>query len=348
VPHGWFLPVTPGTQYVTVGGAIANDDHGKNPHRGGSFGCHVRCFELLRSDGARILCSAGQSTPWYQASIGGLGLTGLITWAEIQLKRIHGPYILQDITAYENLDEFLELSRAADATHEYSAAWIDCLSKGSRLGRGIFVCGNHLEDAAQATSPGKKHRLRVPFTLPFSLVNPMTVRAFNSIYYQMQRRHTRPAPAHYADFFYPLDTVGHWNRVYGPRGFFQYQCVIPPRHARDAIAEILSRVTHHDTGSFFAVLKVFGDQQSPGILSFPRPGWTLALDFPNQGTKTFECLSSLDEIVRAAGGAVYPAKDARMDAKTFRESFPRWREFEPYVDERFSSSFWRRVSGAGN
>jgi FAD/FMN-containing dehydrogenase len=345
VPRGWFMPVTPGTRFVTVAGAVANDVHGKNHHRAGTFGCHIRCLELLRSDGTRAECSPTENPDWFRATIGGLGLTGLITWVEIQLKPITGPLIDQESIRYGRLDEFFRLSRESDTTHEYTVAWIDCAATGGALGRGVFTRGNHAEGVQDRPTTTRGVRLSVPFDLPFALINGPSLRLFNALYYRKQMRERARSAVHYAPFFHPLDTIGAWNRLYGSNGMLQYQCVIPPRHAEAAIPEILGQIARAGTGSFLAVLKVFGDRHSPGLLSFPRPGATLALDFPNQGQPTLDLLDRLDTITMAAEGALYPAKDARMSADTFRRSFPNWRQLEPFIDPRFSSSFWRRVTG---
>jgi FAD/FMN-containing dehydrogenase len=340
VPRGWFLPVTPGTRHVTVGGAIANDVHGKNQHRAGTFGEHVSRLELLRSDGARIECSAAHNRDWYTATIGGLGLTGVITWAEIRLLRIAGPWLTQETRRFGNLDEFFALSRESGRNHAYTVAWVDCLAGGNACGRGLFFRANHIPGMAAQNTP-RQRRLKVPFTPPFSLVNRWSLRAFNALYFHRAREGR--AVVHYAPYFYPLDAIAEWNRIYGPRGFLQYQCVVPPQCSADAVAELLRTVAAVGGGSFLAVLKTFAEREPAGLLSFPRPGTTLALDFPNAGGKTFALLDRLDAIVAAAGGAVYPAKDARMSGLRFRQYFPRWQSMLPHIDPQFSSGFWRRV-----
>lgn len=343
VPQGWFLPVTPGTQFVTIGGAIANDVHGKNHHRAGTFGAQVRGFELLRSDGSRRRCSPTENPDWFTATMGGLGLTGLITWAEIQLRRIANPWIASETIRFGNLEEFFAVSAASDRDYEYTVAWLDCASRGAALGRGLFMRGNHAPALCAARPRPPAGWLSVPFAPPFSLVNHWSLKAFNTLYYHRQRAEMTRGIVHYAPFFYPLDSVLAWNRIYGRRGFLQYQCAIPPIHGHAAIRELLERITHSGMGSFLAVLKIFGEIPVVGWLSFPRSGVTLALDFPNQGAATFKLLESLDAVVVAANGAVYPAKDARMSGARFREFFPQWRRFSAYIDPRFSSSFWRRV-----
>jgi FAD/FMN-containing dehydrogenase len=341
VPQGWFLPVTPGTKFVTVGGSIANDIHGKNHHVAGNFGHHVRQFELLRSDG-RFLCSPTQNTELYFATIGGLGLTGLILWAEFNLKPIHNPLIVQEVVRYETLDEFFAISSESERDFEYTVSWIDCLSKGRNLGRGHFIRGNHAPVQEQLTiKPPKK--LSIPFNAPNWALNSLTLQSFNSTYYWRQPQRKKRFISHYDPFFYPLDSIHDWNRIYGNRGFLQYQCVVPFADGSQAIREILSRISHAKMGSFLAVLKTFGSIPSLGKMSFPRAGVTLALDFPNTGVSLFKLLEELDVITRDARGAVYPAKDARMSKESFAVFFPQFEEFERYIDPQFSSSFIRRV-----
>jgi FAD/FMN-containing dehydrogenase len=342
LPQGWFLPVTPGTKYATVGGAIANDVHGKNHHVAGTFGPYVRAFELLRSDGSRLHCSPTGNPDWFAASIGGLGLTGLITWAEVQMKPVPGPWLETETHKFGNLEEFFALSEGAAGRHEYTMAWIDCASSGSALGRGLFTSAEHAPTPA-GVAERHPRRLAMPFTPPVSLVNGLSLKAFNWLYYHRQRQLVQRALQHYDPVFYPLDGIRDWNRMYGPRGFLQHQCVIPPAHAHRGIEELLKQVAASGQGSFLAVLKLFGDKRSPGLLSFPRPGATLALDFPNAGPRTFQLLDRLDAVVAATGGAVYPAKDARMSGAHFRQFFPAWERFQTFIDPRFSSGFWRRV-----
>jgi FAD/FMN-containing dehydrogenase len=343
VPHGWFLPVTPGTRFVTVGGAIANDVHGKNHHRAGTFGRHVRSFELLRSDGRRRICSDTQHPEWYRATIGGLGLTGVIVWAELALLRIPGPWMACETIRYARLEEFLPLAEESDGRFDYTVAWLDCLARGDALGRGVFYRANHSEAATGARAQGKQ-RWSMPLEVPFPLINRVTLGLFNAFYYY--RRSPRPVSSvqHYQPFFYPLDNIRDWNRIYGRAGFMQFQCVVPHTAAMDALREILHSIAAAGSGSFLAVLKRFGGLDSPGLLSFPRPGVTLALDFPNRGKTTTALLGRLDDIVRAAHGAVYPAKDACMAPRSFQQYYPHWQTLEKYIDARFSSSFWRRVT----
>ncbi|WP_236651095.1 FAD-binding oxidoreductase [Aquabacterium fontiphilum] len=350
VPQGWFLPVTPGTQYVTVGGAIANDVHGKNHHVAGSFGNHVRCFELLRSDGSRRVCSPPAHADWFGATVGGLGLTGLITWAELQLRPIANAWMATETVRFHGLDDFFALSAESEREHEYTVAWIDCASGGAKLGRGLFSRANHapavLDDEALARLPAGAAGAtrRMPLTPPVSMVNSWSLKAFNTLYFHRQRGERVHALQHYRPFFYPLDAIREWNRMYGPKGFYQYQCVVPPGDAPAVTRALLQAIARSGMGSFLAVLKQFGAVASPGWLSFPMPGTTLALDFPNQGEPLMRLFTELDAIVREAGGRLYPAKDGRLPAAMFQTGHPDWERFLPYLDPRFSSGLWRRVA----
>jgi FAD/FMN-containing dehydrogenase len=351
VPRGWFPSVTPGTQFVTVGGSIANDVHGKSHHRTGSFGNHVLRFELLRSDGTRLICSPRDNPEWFAATVGGLGLTGVITWATIQLRPVANPFMDCESIRFRSLDEFFELSAASERDYEYSVAWIDCAFSDGRLGRGLFNRGNHAPSHLDPSQvPARQRALdsarvhRVPFSPPVSLVNSWTLKAFNTAYFHKQRGDHARQVQHYRPFFYPLDAVLEWNRIYGPRGFYQYQCVIPPTHSRRGVAALLEAIGASGMGSFLAVLKQFGTPPSCGMLSFPMPGATLALDFPNRGPALHRLFEALDRIVLDTGGRIYPAKDARMPPALFKAGYPRWQEFSAYVDPRFSSGFWRRVT----
>lgn len=349
LPQGWFLPVTPGTQFVTVGGAIANDVHGKNHHVAGSFGNHVAGFEVLRSDGARLWCSPDENPQLFAATIGGLGLTGLITWAELRLRRVANPWMDSETVRFSNLGEFFELSQASERDFEYTVSWIDCAFSGKRLGRGLFNRANHapavmdpsaLPKGATLESP---RSLKVPLTPPVSLINSLSLKSFNTLYFHRQGPDQVRGLQHYRPFFYPLDALLEWNRIYGPRGFYQYQCVVPHEKAFAATQRLLEAIAASGMGSFLAVLKQFGEPASLGMLSFPCPGTTLALDFPNQGPRLHKLFAVLDRIVLEAGGRLYVAKDGRMPGDVFRAGYPRLPEFLPHVDPRFSSSWWRRV-----
>lgn len=349
VPHGWFLPVTPGTKFVTLGGAIGNDVHGKNHNKVGTFGCHVREFELLRSDGTRRMCSAIHNSDLFAATIGGLGLTGFITRVELQLIPVKNAFVQEESIQCENLEEMMKLFAASEQDYTYTVAWIDCLAQGSQLGRGIFTRGNHCDNIALPVMHKPHRKLSVPFVFPPNCMNKLTVGAFNQLYFRKLQLgkgggKQKKSRMDYDSFFYPLDAIHHWNRLYGPKGFIQYQCVLV-EDALNAMKELLARIARSGQPSPLNVLKEFGDVESPGLLSFPRKGLTLALDFPNRGEKTLKLCNELDEVVRQARGALYPAKDSRMSPAMFADSFPRLAEFEQHIDPAFSSSFWRRVRG---
>ena len=347
VPKGWFLSVTPGTRHTTIGGAIANDVHGKNHHHAGTFGQYITRFELARSDQPRVVCSSDENPELFRATIGGLGLTGLVTWAEIQLKPIVSAAIDAEFIKFDSLDAFLKLSKESDKTHEYTVAWIDSLASRSKIGRGIFVRGNHSHRRAapHALHQYKSARplLRVPVDVPGFLLNKATVRLFNRLYYHRQTVKTRHARISVSDFFYPLDAVENWNRIYGKKGVFQCQFVLPVEKV-DVLRGILEKVSVQGSGSFLAILKEFGMIRSPGILSFPIPGITLTLDFPNRGKETKVLLEQIGEIVMSHRGRFYPAKDSMMSASMFKVSYPQWETFQRFMDPKFSSSFLRRVT----
>ena len=339
VPRGWFLPVTPGTKFVTIGGAIANDVHGKNHHRAGTFGRHVTQILLQRSDAGAVLCSPEQEPEMFAATIGGMGLTGVIAWADVQLKPVRSNAIEVDTVPFRGLEEFVAISRSSDSQYEYTVAWLDLFS--GRRTQGLFFLGNHAEHSVAEPS-GRS--ITVPLDCPDFVLSKATIKLFNQAYYVAKSLAPRRAVSHYDPFFYPLDSVLQWNRIYGKRGLVQYQCVVP--HAETAaLEEMIARIGRSGHGCFLAVLKAFGDMPSPGLLSFPRPGLTLALDLPVRGERTLRLLDQLDEILAAVGGALYPAKDARMSSATYEVSFPRWRELREFIDPKCSSSFWRRVTG---
>jgi FAD/FMN-containing dehydrogenase len=343
IPRGWFLPVTPGTKFVTVGGCIANDVHGKNHHRAGTFGRHVSSLQLVRSDGTRIRCSADENPELFAATIGGLGLTGLVVSAELRLRKIESSAIVVEREPFRSLEEFDRLSSDCDASHEFTVAWFDSLS--GRNSRGVFFRGNHASADAGAPVVTRRRARSFPFA-PFApFFGPAAVRLFNTAYFRANRRGA-PRLADYDPFFYPLDAVANWNRIYGAKGFVQYQFVIPDAAGLEPVADILDRAARSRRASFLTVIKRFGSVPSPGLLSFPRAGLTVALDFAARRTEALlPLLEVLDDIVERAGGSVYPAKDARMSAARFQRFFPRWVEMQKHVDPRFSSSFWRRVTG---
>jgi FAD/FMN-containing dehydrogenase len=342
VPRGFFLPITPGTKYVTVGGAIANDVHGKNHHIAGCFGNHVRRLELRRSNGTRLLCSPNENPAYFAATIGGLGLTGLITWAQIQLRPIVSRAIDYVGVKYHGVDEFFDLSKQFAAS-EYTVSWIDCVSTGKNFARGIFMAGDHSKTPAPLM-PSPKPKLVFPIELPDIFLNRTTVGAFNTLYFNKQLKPRVETPVDYEPFFYPLDAVLHWNRMYGKSGLMQFQYAIPWANAREGTIAILREVAKSGLASFLAVLKVFGDVRSPGLLSFPQPGVTLALDFPIRPDVSFALVDRLNAMTLEFGGRLYPAKDSRMTPQQYQSVYPDWLKLEALRDPLLTSSFWQRVT----
>jgi FAD/FMN-containing dehydrogenase len=340
VPRGWFLPTTPGTRYVTLGGAVANDVHGKNHHSAGSLGCAVREIALLRTDGTRRRPRPGD--PLFAATIGGLGLTGVITEVELSLAPIGSAYLDVERLAFGDVAEFFAVARDS-AAYEHTVAWVDCTAGAGAPGRGVFSRGSwrsdgRLEPHDRAGGPA------LPVDLPQGLLNRRSVALFNALYRRLQLRRPAARVEHYAPFFYPLDGLRQWNRLYGRAGFYQYQCVVPPDAAEAAVAELLGAIAASGEGSFLAVLKTFGPRRSEGLVSFPMEGATLALDFANRGARTHALLGRLDNIVAGAGGRLYPAKDGRMPAAMFQAGYPEWRRLGELKDPGLCSDFWRRVS----
>ena len=341
VPRGYFLPVSPGTKYVTLGGAIANDIHGKNHHIAGTFGNHVTEFELVRSNGARLHCSPTDNPNYYAATIGGLGLTGVIAWAQLRLKPIVSRMIDYQGIQFHGIDEFLDLTEQAKQI-EYTVSWVDCTSTGKNFCRGIFMQGDHSKIPAPL-KPSSKPKLVFPFELPGFALNSASVGAFNALYFHKQIKKRQTKLQDYEPFFYPLDAVLHWNRMYGKAGLLQFQYAIPWEHAREGTVAILSEVAKSGLASFLAVLKAFGDVPSPVLMSFPKPGITLALDFPIKPEKSIKMFDRLAEMTREFGGRLYPAKDARMTGEQFKLFYPQWEQLQRYKDPALTSSFWERV-----
>jgi decaprenylphospho-beta-D-ribofuranose 2-oxidase len=360
VPRGFFPPVTPGTKFVTLGGALACDVHGKNHHHDGCFSNHVRAFDLLLASGETIRVTRETEPDIFRATVGGLGLTGLILAVEVRLVPIASPLIAMESVRVGSLDEFFAVSKeSTDFTHTVS--WIDCLAGGSRLGRGIFMRGRHapawtepptgfgarLGALREAIAP----MLGVPFDAPNGLLNRATIATFNEAYFRRHPRGVKVSTSHYEPFFYPLDAVANWNRVYGRRGFYQYQNVLPPDPDNRAIRAVLEAIASSGMASFLAVLKEFGPTDNGG-LSFPRPGVTLALDFPNHGEKLARLFDRLDAITLEAGGRVYLAKDARLPRDTFRRMYPGWEAWKNTRDaldpnHLFQSELGRRLGLSG-
>jgi FAD/FMN-containing dehydrogenase len=340
VPKGFFPYVVPGTKFISIGGAIANDIHGKNHHAHGTFAHHVLSFELKRSTGETIHCSREENANWFYATIGGLGLTGFITQARIKLMRIPSAYIEQDEIPFTGLNEFQRLSEES-AAWPFTVAWIDSRSGADRL-RGIFMRGRFSEDRREL-KVHENPRLRVPFFFPEFILNPLSIRIFNALYYHRLLGRRRRRITHYDSYFFPLDQILLWNRIYGRRGLLQYQLQVPDSPAGEqCIRQVLDLLKASGAGSFLSVLKVFGARPSEGLLSFPRPGLTLALDFP-MDPKLLPVLSRADQWVNECGGRLYPAKDSRMSGATFRNGYNTVEQFKTFLDPQLTSDFWRRV-----
>ena len=330
LPRGWFLPVTPGTKFVTVGGAIAADIHGKNHHRDGSFSNFVLDFRLLTPTGAILLCSPTLNPEVFWATVGGMGLTGVILSARLSLRRVDSAYVFVDYHRARNLEDILTAMDAEDDRYEYSVAWIDGLATGDSMGRGVLMRGNHAPAAelpARVRQPlalhtGTQHRLLTDF--PSMALNWLTVKAFNAVFYAVHRSSPRQL-VNLEKFFYPLDAIEEWNRMYGKRGFVQYQIALPQASGRKGLPTILDRLARSGRASFLAVLKRFG-VGGPGLLSFPLQGYTLALDIPAAaGLVPF--LHELDRMTLDYGGRIYLAKDSLLRAEDFRAMYP---QLEPF------------------
>ncbi len=351
LPRGYFLPVTPGTKFVTLGGAIAHDVHGKNHHRAGTISNFVLDFRLQTPQGDVITCSPEQNPDVFWATVGGAGLTGLLLTARIRLQRVDTAYVLVDFLKVKHFEDAIAAMEESDHLYEFSVAWIDCLARGKALGRSVLMRANPAKRSDLPSNSGDPLRLRrrselsIPFDLPAGLLNPFTVGVFNTLFYERHRT-TSGRLADIDSFFYPLDSIRNWNRMYGRRGFVQYQLVFPLETSRTGLAEVLERVSASGRGSFLGVLKRFGNANA-GLLSFPFSGYTLALDLPaSDGLVPF--LSGLDEVVLRHGGRLYLAKDAVTAPDSFAAMYPRLGEFRAVKarldpKNRLSSSQARRV-----
>lgn len=322
VPRGWFVPVTPGTKFVTIGGMIASDVHGKNHHGAGSFGEHVESLDLALADGSVVTCSRTEEPDLFVATCGGMGLTGIILSAAFRLMRIESPFIRQETYRTANLAETIALLDDS-SSWTYSVAWIDCLARDRDLGRSVVFLGEHAtQHEARAARIPRRLNLAMPINAPAFALNRYTVSAFNGLYYKKER--PRSAIVFYDGYFYPLDAIRDWNRLYGRAGFVQYQCVLPKSSAAIGMETLLQRIAHSGRGSFLSVLKQFRPQD--GLLSFPMEGLTLALDF-SVDRQTLALLTELDAIVADHGGRIYLAKDARWTSEHLKRGYPRLEEF---------------------
>lgn len=338
IPRGWFVPVTPGTKFVTIGGAVANDVHGKNHHCAGTFGCHVLAMEVWRT--GEGVCRVGPEDALFAATVAGLGLTGLILTVTFQCIPITSSLIDKESIKMRGVEDFFALTEESDGKFDYTVAWIDCLAPRQSLGRGEFYRGNHAAEGS--LDYALKRSFAIPFELPFRAINHASILSFNFLYRLRQRKRTVRSIVGLDPFFYPLDGLEHWNRLYGRTGLFQFQSVIPVE-AKSVVRDLLQAVSDAGTGSPLVVLKQFGSDPSPGMLSFPREGFTLAIDFPNLGERVRALLARLEAISLDAGGRLYPAKDAVMAPESFHAGYPRWAEFEKFIDPGFSSDFFLRV-----
>lgn len=353
LPRGWFPQVTPGTKYVSLGGCVAADVHGKNHHHDGAFSSSVLSLELIKSDGSRMRCSREENSEAFWATVGGMGLTGIIGEVTLQLKPIETAYIRASHHAARNLLHAFELFEQYDSA-SYSVAWIDLLAKGKKQGRSVLMLGEHATadeldgDAGNAPLQIKERgSRRIPFDMPAWLLNPTTIGGFNTLYYRLEGGKSKPFTVDYDKFFYPLDALGDWNRLYGKRGFLQYQCVVPREGAFEALSQLLDALAASKHPAFLGVLKKMG-AVSGGLMSFPVEGYTLALDLPFSGEPLLTLLRRFDDIVMAAGGRVYLAKDARLDSETLRTMYPATEQFLQIKGEldpgkTFSSNLSRRL-----
>jgi decaprenylphospho-beta-D-ribofuranose 2-oxidase len=351
LPRGYFLPVTPGTKFVTLGGAIAHDVHGKNHHRVGTISNFVLDFRLRTAQGDILACSREQNSEVFWATVGGAGLTGLLLSARLRLQRVETAHVLVDFLKVAHLEEAIDAMEESDHLYEFSVAWIDCLARGKALGRSVLMRANPArrsdlpKSSGDPLSPRRRSERSVPFNFPAGLLNRFTVGAFNTLFYGLHRT-TSGRLADVDSFFYPLDSIRDWNRMYGRRGFVQYQLAFPRETSRAGLLEVLERVSASGRGSFLGVLKRFGNATA-GHLSFPFPGYTLALDLPvSNGLIPF--LAGLDAVVLSHGGRLYLAKDAVMSPDSFAAMYPRLDEFRQIrarldPKNRLSSSLARRV-----
>lgn len=351
LPRGYFLPVTPGTKFVTLGGAIAHDIHGKNHHRVGSISNFILDFRLRTAHGEVLSCSPEQNSEAFWATVGGAGLTGFVLSARLRLQPVETAHVKVDFLKVAHVEEAIDAMEESDHLYEFSVAWIDCLARGKSLGRSVLMranpalAGDLPKGSGDPLSPKRRTERSVPFDFPAGLLNPMTVGAFNTLFYGWHRTISGRL-ADIDSFFYPLDSIRDWNRMYGRRGFVQYQLAFPKETSRAGLAEVLQRVSASGRGSFLGVLKRFGNATA-GLLSFPFPGFTLALDLPvNNGLVAF--LAGLDAVVLSHGGRLYLAKDAVMTPATFASMYPRldeFREVRARLDPKnlLSSSLARRV-----
>jgi decaprenylphospho-beta-D-ribofuranose 2-oxidase len=326
-PRGWFPPVTPGTKFVTLGGCVASDVHGKNHHVDGTFGAYVRSLRMRVADGRILECSPENHRDLFWATVGGMGLTGHILEVEFQMRRVPSPWIWQRSERVPSIDAFIERLSAAAETWPMTMGWIDCISRGRNLGRGLLMCGRWASPGeAPPKFPRPKKRPSMPFVLPQWVLNRLSMRAFNALYYWKHLPRVKEGIVHPEAFFWPLDAIGEWNKMYGPRGFTQYQCVLPREAGRGAARRFLELLTGRGGASFLCVIKDCG-AEGEGMLSFPTPGVSIALDIPVRDD-TQALVDALNELVIAEGGRMYLTKDLFTRREHFARMYPRLAEFE--------------------
>jgi len=353
LPRGWFPAVVPGTKFVSVGGCVAADIHGKNHHRDGAFGAHVKEIEMVLADRSRRRVSPKQDAALFWATVGGMGLTGIIAEVAFRLIPVTSSYVVVQHHRAKDLDASFEMLLDKTWDDHYTVAWIDCLARGKNVGRGILMRGHHADadelpaDLRSRPFSTPRRQYNLGFDFPSWILNSTSIKTFNELYYRFQGRRRQPFIADYETFFFPLDRIGNWNRMYGRRGFIQYQCVLPSAEARGGMRALLEALAKAGRSSFLSVLKRFGPAD-PGLLSFPIEGYTLTLDLPLRDSQLFSFLDTLDAIVLKYGGRVYLAKDARMRAETSRAMYPRldeWLQIKSEVDpdDCFASDLARRL-----
>lgn len=342
IPKGWFVPVSPGTMNVTVGGMIANDVHGKNHHNAGSFGNHILSLDLLHH-GQTVKCTTSKNSELFYATIGGMGLTGAITHCRFKLKSVRSSVLYVEDLPLTSLNDFQQLSKDSDHQWEYTVAWLDADSVENNSIRGVYSRGKHIEREANHLGKSSVRQLSIPVVAPNITLNRFGMRAFNSFYYSLNKTNKESVKS-INSFFYPLDKLSHWNRLYGQRGFFQYQCVLPLTNSIDVILQMLQMAKMQQHSPYLTVLKKFGEILPVGMMSFPMPGYTIAMDFPNLGQKTLSLFEEFDNLVTQYKGRLYAAKDGRMSAQTYQRMYPNFHHFIKYRDPAINSDFWRRVS----
>jgi len=340
IPKGWFLPVVPGTQFITIGGAVANDIHGKNHHKKGSFGNHITEIKVKNSRNEVIVCSKIKNPELFKSTIGGLGLTGIILEVTLELRKISTTNISQNITPFYTFNEYLEINRRLESEYEYTVAWVDLNNKKVGL-KGIFISGNHSEEGDNLKY--KQRRISLfPVTPTFSFVNNLSVSILNKLYFY-KNKNIKNSVVKINKFFFPLDVLHDWNKGYGRKGFLQYQFVLPLDRIQESVEKIHKNIIKSKIKPSLSILKTFGDIPPEGYLSFPREGVSFAIDFPNRGKKLLSLLNDLDNVIYEYGGALYPAKDIRMSSKMFKFSFPSLSKFIMFKDPKINSLFFDRV-----